>query len=659
MPPRQNSSSSSSFAAVTGQPSTRDRTLIRDSAGTGVAPRRVGRVTRTGGAGPDATIASAAPHANTNSTLPLTKMTLMPRLKLLLRPTNIMLFGLAFLVHSRMFPSSELSSQESRYYKSLYSSSSSSSSSVAASSSVIITNITTVSSSASATADTSDSRKTSDSSSSTSIFTVSPATAVADDSSQTIPTQPESTDKLKRMTNTSLADTDRQTTTAAAAATTTVKPVYKSPLEIAEEEATATRLKAASAQSSIGNDTPPPPVSSLLPWSNLTTVAYSRRMFYSGYRNQMQAFTMVVLHSIANGYGQILVNTLQMKDTYGSNRNIPFQKLWDVEYWNSFYPKLPRLVLEDFRFHPNYDNNTRTKFLDWVKNRTMNETTIPDSPVYLKIPQHKLMPGYKQYSKGRGPFRIHDGKAEKRRFHLGDPHPADLLMQQKALRPNPELRNILDTVIQQMHEEAATISRPTSFIEQNSSQQLSANDNNNNRYMTLHARVEPDMQQHPVCKDAKVLNLTDILGFVEEGLINGTLRPIPKFIFMPMNKKLMEHEARWHSDNIIARNNLKALDNVLRNGLLNGTVPVVHGYNEQLLRNTSYQYRPSTTQAALSYHIAIDAEIFVGTRVSSYSHALVTSRFYRDRYLPNFEYLPDGLHDWTPLELERPPPFLC
>ena len=489
---------------------------------------------------------------------------------------------------------------------------------------------------------------------------------------------------------------------------TTNHVYYKSPLELAEAEAAAAGIKKALQKQ---QPAPPPAVSSLLPWSNLTTLAYSRRMFYSGYRNQMQAFTVVVLYAIENGYGQIIVNSLQMKDTYGSNMNIPFQNLWDVEHWNSFYPQLPRLVIEDFKLHPNYDDNTRSKYISWMMDMTLTTTTdqtnhqtstttitdtdatvganvsfvgagatmpesnssgtaipIPDSPIFLHVPQHKLMPKYRQYSKGKGPYRLHNGKVGKGgRGSFGEPHPADLLMQKVALRPNPELQKILDGVVRQMYEtaeqkslltaaETSTKTRPQGT----ESGRIINDKNDNNRYMTVHARVEPDMQQHPVCRDVKVLNLTDIVDFVEQGLISGQLRPVPKFIFMPLNRKLLERESRRHPENTIAKGNLRALDDVLRNGLLNGTVPVIHGYNREVLRGTSFENRPSTTQSALSYQIAIDAEIFVGTRVSSYSHALVTSRFYRDRHnLPNFEYLPHGLQDWTPPELERPPPFLC
>eukprot|EP00429_Kryptoperidinium_foliaceum_P026192 CAMPEP_0176137342 /NCGR_PEP_ID=MMETSP0120_2-20121206/69723_1 /TAXON_ID=160619 /ORGANISM="Kryptoperidinium foliaceum, Strain CCMP 1326" /LENGTH=45 /DNA_ID= /DNA_START= /DNA_END= /DNA_ORIENTATION= len=45
---------------------------------------------------------------------------------------------------------------------------------------------------------------------------------------------------------------------------------------------------------------------------------------------------MIVLQAKEEGHGQILLPSIQMKDTYGTNQRIAFESLWDVEYWNSF-----------------------------------------------------------------------------------------------------------------------------------------------------------------------------------------------------------------------------------------------------------------------------------------------------------------------------------
>ena len=93
----------------------------------------------------------------------------------------------------------------------------------------------------------------------------------------------------------------------------------------------------------------------LAPWSNVTTLA-NWEDWFSGFRNQMMAFTLLVLHAQlgAHGsqrHGQLLLDSLRLKDFLGSEQNIPFATLWDVPHWNSHYPRLPRLVQYDPHLH--------------------------------------------------------------------------------------------------------------------------------------------------------------------------------------------------------------------------------------------------------------------------------------------------------------------
>jgi hypothetical protein len=84
------------------------------------------------------------------------------------------------------------------------------------------------------------------------------------------------------------------------------------------------------------------------PWSNVTTIQFGpRNFFYSGFRNQIMAFTMFVLEALHEKHGQILINRLQLRDTPGKRALIPFQTLFDIRHWNSFYPNLPRIVTCD------------------------------------------------------------------------------------------------------------------------------------------------------------------------------------------------------------------------------------------------------------------------------------------------------------------------
>ena len=123
-----------------------------------------------------------------------------------------------------------------------------------------------------------------------------------------------------------------------------------------------------------------------------------------------------------------------------------------------------------------------------------------------------------------------------------------------------------------------------------------------------------------------------------------------------------EKEVNW-----IAVDNLRTLNRIRAHGLWNGTVPV-HEFGSRILKGTPYEAVDSTTGALVNFFVALGGSVFVGTEVSSYSHDLLATRFFRDRGSPNYRYRPEnyerddgggGLVDWTPPGLETPPGFKC
>eukprot|EP00591_Stephanopyxis_turris_P010318 CAMPEP_0195518750 /NCGR_PEP_ID=MMETSP0794_2-20130614/13589_1 /TAXON_ID=515487 /ORGANISM="Stephanopyxis turris, Strain CCMP 815" /LENGTH=458 /DNA_ID=CAMNT_0040647771 /DNA_START=301 /DNA_END=1677 /DNA_ORIENTATION=+ len=371
-------------------------------------------------------------------------------------------------------------------------------------------------------------------------------------------------------------------------------------------------------------------------WPNVTTKAFCCAGFYSGFRNQMMAFTGLVFNSLLQNVGQILLESISQKDTYGSNKKIPFEKLWDVPHWNSHYPSLPRLVHYNPVIHDQYDlenqywyklpNGTWTD-RDGVVAYEKRERPIPSKQ------QHQFTRQYKRYVEGFTDWAVD-----------GHRRPEEKLMISSAMRPHPKLREIIEQC------------------------QNSLNDGEsggNTEYMTLHARVEPDMQKHPVCRDKKVLNLTQIIGFIEEKWPEPPVRAV----FMPINRQYLEKvgkdsvvnelKAGNKTDEInwIAVENLRVLNGLRDDGLWGGRVKVVE-FGEKVLSGTEYSKKPSTTASLVNFFISIGAKIFIGTEVSSFSHDLLASRFFKD-HMENYKYLPDGLHDWTPPGLVDPPGHLC
>ena len=381
--------------------------------------------------------------------------------------------------------------------------------------------------------------------------------------------------------------------------------------------------------------------SSLVAFSNTTTVAVKFSHFYSGFRNQIMSFTSMVFQAQEAGHGQILLDSLRQKDHLGSNKYIPWERLWDVPHWNSYYPRLPRLVRHDPVLHDQWDpvkkeyyyNHETGMFMDSTNTTAEKEATRP----YVSDKQHRLFSAYLRYSQGNGPFAPD-----------GHRNPMEILMSGGALRPHPKLRNIIDGLLSSLNDGGGGTAKGQPV-----------------KYLTLHSRIEPDMQHHHMCKGKKVLRLKEIFDWMEEKW------PEPPFthIFMPINRAHLEEKGgEEHVEHLrkigkedrineIAVENLRELNRAGSEGLWQGRVKVFD-FGTKALADTEFSDRAFTTGALIDFFIAIGGSIFVGTEVSSYSHDIVATRFFRN-LTENYKFLPDGLHHWTPPGLVDPPGFDC
>ena len=397
-----------------------------------------------------------------------------------------------------------------------------------------------------------------------------------------------------------------------------------------------------------------------IPWSNLSTVAFYPKSFYSGFRNQIMAFHSIVMYAYSFNYSQILLNTIIVKDTFGSNRHITFEELFDVPYWNTFYEShgLPRLVhcnqdlLIDYNCSMN-EFSTRIKKLGGIA--VFGENTNATKP-YILNKQESMFRHYKTYSEKKNNSII------SRLFQYGYPNPIDLVIKRGALRPHHDLQQLIDNMLRNLTKSSTS---------QHGNDDRGSTTNNNNEaavveeqqqvqpYMTLHARVEPDMIKHNFCTRYKEVNLTRIFTWLEEMF---PYPPPAKHIFMPINRQYMEKEGYINEKDPnstlwIAVENLIALNSASQYGLWNQTVKVFE-FGANALKGTKYEIRPSTTGALINFYIAINSKVFIGTPVSSYSHDLLTTRFYRG-IRENYKYVPEGIIHWTPQNMTSPPGFVC
>jgi hypothetical protein len=343
------------------------------------------------------------------------------------------------------------------------------------------------------------------------------------------------------------------------------------------------------------------------------TLAFKQIRFASGFRNAGMSFTWFVMYARQNNYTSILLDALNWKDLYGRSRPwgyAPHALLFDVEYWNSKFPQVPRLVPFNATIHPHFDPVRKSV----TAGITDQNATHPSF--------------YGTYLQGFNQYRMYTKRV------LSDPvkhprSPVEVAMMRGAFRPSVALADRMRLL---------TEGAP---------------------YLALHARIEPDMQKHPVCRDRKVLLMSDIVRGLEARF------PEPDFrrVFVATNRPMLEHEAATNpTNNPVAVDNLRELNRLRDQGLWNGTVKVFEAGASYLRAINASEDEigryVGIGGAAMDYFLALEATVFVGTPVSSFSADVIQSRFFRAN-LQNYHYRPDGVHLATEEGDFQPPRFEC
>ena len=224
----------------------------------------------------------------------------------------------------------------------------------------------------------------------------------------------------------------------------------------------------------------------------------------------------------------------------------------------------------------------------------------------------------------------------------GKRHPVDLAIMQGAYQPHPWLREIINSLLQEKFQTNKPISK--------------------DQYFTLHARVEPEMIRHVMCRNKKEVNLTKIFAMVEEAFPD----PPASFLLLLINRENMETEGdpnnpkmqSFHNEtNYIAVENLERLNRAVDEGLWGGQVQVFE-FGSYMLKGTRYSRRASITGGLINYYIALESKVFIGTEISTYSTDLMTQRFYQSKKM-NYKYLPSGIERWTDNSTRIPETFRC
>jgi hypothetical protein len=354
---------------------------------------------------------------------------------------------------------------------------------------------------------------------------------------------------------------------------------------------------------------------STTPDPNVPTLAYFHRSFYSGFRNQGMVFSGFVMYAAAHNFTQILLPTIRWKDLFGTNKLVDHEKLFDVLHWNSFNAGLPRFVTFDPVAHQQYHVKK-----GWLIDNPEVNATQP----YAHGRYQRMTNQYKQYTKKlQNQYTQYTKKPS-----LGLPklNSADQAMMRGAFKPHPDLQKHIDGL----------------------------HGGSEDSYMALHARIEPDMQKHPVCRDLKVIKLQTIFDSMQAEFPE----PPASKLFIAVNRPMLEKEvADPKIDNEIAAENLAVLNRASMEGLWGGKVTVFEA-GMPSVETTKFAAFPGISGSIVDYFLAVGATVFFGTSISSFSTDLIAARFYRGNSA-NYHYLPSGLEMATMPNSTIPPRFHC
>lgn len=302
-------------------------------------------------------------------------------------------------------------------------------------------------------------------------------------------------------------------------------------------------------------------------------------------------------------YYQVLLPSLYFQDIFGGGQLVPFERVFDVDHWNSFVPQLPRLVSHNATLHYQYNATSRNMI-----QQASAPYTHPRALETLSL--WHLFLGYFEYMK---------------QFTAGNrsQHPADKLLLEGAMRPHPLVRKFIGRIFSRYK---LVRSNATNGQDNHLEQEVAAD------YMALHPRMEQNFICYPWSSRMKAVgirNLTVLFNKIEQHWVEP---PVP-IVFIAINRLQLEDEdismytgkptpSLEHCDKE-RKDNLDALNWVVKHGLWGGRVKVVE---RPPLAGTPFSDRLSIFGAYIDSEILQDAKIFVGRPRSTFSVAAIEKR---------------------------------
>lgn len=367
---------------------------------------------------------------------------------------------------------------------------------------------------------------------------------------------------------------------------------------------------------------------------NSTLALLSPPGLLGGYRNQVLRWIAFVVYAEKHQFRQIyLPSILWSTQVVLTNRNeskwypVPMEWMFDIDYWNQFHQHLPVLVAElehsdcwilgpditaNASLHPLQRAALERGYLQPLANITLQEVN-PRKEDFLPQVQHCQHPAV--YGGGIKAGRLWNDYlvyTRNKQAQFNESHNLDEWVY-RALRPAPQWRAVAQQCVLP----------------------------NTPHYAVVHARIEMEMMEH-VCGIDMERNLTRILHQV--GTILNDDYPNVTGLVIAVSRAGMTAPTNSPERQAHAQHNLETLNRLVEQGWIVGSRHVqVLECGERLLQ-TYYGSHPeavdhgSLLHSVVNFDLAVNADVFIGVRSSSYSTDVLTSRYHMGKGEHNFRY---------------------
>lgn len=364
------------------------------------------------------------------------------------------------------------------------------------------------------------------------------------------------------------------------------------------------------------------------------TLALADPVLRDGYRNQVFRLTTFVKYALQHGFEEILLPSIRWQHEatrFDGERpyRIPFDLLFDVDHWNR-QEGLPRLVEYNETLHYNWDP-TLAMFRD--VDCDVLDTYYNAGPAGKDIIMQRIRNVSATHPYGHG------GGEQLGTLWF------DYLSSSRHRHVSIELWNKSQTTFDAIETSVMNGLKPSlNILNTKSIQPLTSS---SSPYLAVHPRVEPDMLKHPKCLEIKERNLTRIFELI---------RTFEKFqsvdnVLVAVNLDFMNHGSAPVEETLknMHHENQQIFHKALSLGLQrqedghNNMTLFLAGKSALLNESGIPECSRSLAGSILNFALAVNADMFLGTHVSSWSVSVWKARFLQGRGEENYAITPTGI----------------